>query len=144
MVDLQKLPEGYEFHHVGYATGSIERERQFFEYMGYHQEGELFVDPVQGISGCFLVGPGPRVELLENLPGSVTLTPWIDAGIKMYHFAYLVEDIDSAINWARAKRAKMIVEPVPAVAFGLCRISFVMFPNRMMLEFIEIRNKVNI
>ncbi|ABQ27354.1 hypothetical protein Gura_3193 [Geotalea uraniireducens Rf4] len=138
------MPEGYEFHHLGYATESIERERQFFEYMGYCQEGDLFADPVQGISGCFLVGPGPRVELLENLPGSVTLTPWINAGVKMYHFAYWVDDLDSAINWARAKRAKMIVEQVPAVAFDLCRIGFVMFPNRMMLELIERTNKVNI
>jgi len=134
---LAELPEGYEFHHVGYATASLEKERPFFAFLGYRQEGEDFADPVQGVAGCFLVGPGPRIELLENLPGAETLTPWLNAGIKMYHFAYLVADIEGALEWARSQRARVTVAPVAAVAFGGRRISFVMFRNGLMLEFIE-------
>ncbi len=134
---LRPMPEGYDFHHIGYATASIERERDFFALLGYCQEGGVFVDPIQGVTGCFLIGAGPRIELLENLPGAATLTPWLNAGVKMYHFAYEVADLDAAIDWARSQLAKVTVVPVPAVAFGKRRISFVMFRNGLMLEFIE-------
>ena len=131
------LPKGYEFHHIGCATTSIERERRVFEGLGYQVEGAPFVDALQGITGCFVCGPGPRIELLENLPGADTLTPWINAGVKMYHFAYQVDDMSNAIDWARSQRAKVIVQPIPATAFDGRRISFVMFRNGLMLEFIQ-------
>jgi methylmalonyl-CoA/ethylmalonyl-CoA epimerase len=135
--DIPLLPDGYEFHHIGYATKSLAREIDMFAFLGYHQEGELFEDPVQGVTGCFLVGNGPRIELLENLQGSSTLTPWQNAGIKMYHFAYMVANLEEALDWALKQRARITVKPVPAVAFGGRRISFVMFRNGLMLEFIE-------
>lgn len=131
------LPAGHIFHHVGYATTSLVREREFFKHLGYVQEGHDFNDPEQGILGCFLQGPGPRLELLENLPGSDTLTPWLNTGVKMYHLAYQVEDLDKAIVWARSQRGKMTVAPVPAVAFKGRRICFFAFRQGPMLEFIE-------
>ena len=137
MFELPMTPKGYEFHHIGCATASIERERSVFEFLGYQIEGKPFSDTLQGVAGCFFCGPGPRIELLENLPGSDILTPWVNAGVKMYHFAYRVDDICTAIDWARGQRAKVIVQPVPAIAFGGRYISFVMFRNGMMLEFIQ-------
>ena len=137
---IAELPSGYKFHHIGYATTSLEKERSFFTTLGYHQEGESFSDLNQGVTGCFMSGPGPRIELLENLPDSTILTPWIKAGIKMYHFAYFVDSLDEAINWAREKRGKICVESVSAVAFGGRQICFVIFRNGLMLEFIENSN----
>ncbi len=137
MTSWPKVPEGFRFHHMGYATSSIEKERPFFESLGYDQEGDEFLDPIQGIAGCFMIGPGPRIELLENTKGSSTLTPWLNAGVKMYHFSYRVESIESAIKWSHSNRAKVTVQPVPAVAFGGNRVSFVMFRNRFLIEFIE-------
>jgi len=137
VVERPALPQGYDFHHIGYATESIDRERRVFELLGYQVEGEPFVDALQGIAGCFVCGPGPRIELLENLPGADTLTPWINAGVKLYHFAYQVDDMADAIKWARTQRAKVIVQPVPATAFNGRHISFVMLRNGMMLEFIQ-------
>jgi len=134
--DLPVLPTGYDFHHVGYATTSLERERNFFACLGYRQEGQSFSDPLQGVAGCFLTGPGPRIELLENLPGGEMLTPWLNAGIKIYHFAYLVDDLEGALRWAKTQRTRVTVAPVPAVAFNGRHISFVMFRNGLMLEFI--------
>jgi methylmalonyl-CoA/ethylmalonyl-CoA epimerase len=131
------LPAGYEFHHLGYATASIEKERELFTLLGYRQEGKTFADPIQGVAGCFLTSRGPRIEILENLAGSSTLTSWLNAGIRLYHFAYLVANLEDAIAWARGLRAKVAVEPVPSVAFDGRRISFVMLRNGLMLEFIE-------
>lgn len=134
---VPELPADFEFHHIGYATTSLAKERDFFTLLGYRQEGEIFADPIQGVAGCFLTGPGPRIELLENLPGATTLTPWLNAGIKMYHFAYQVGDLQEALAWARNQRARITVAPVPAIAFGGRNISFVMFRNGLMLEFIS-------
>jgi len=132
-----ELPNSFEFHHVGLATTSIKREIDIFALMGYRQEGSTFTDPIQGVTGCFLVGPGPRIELLESFDGSETLTPWISAGVKIYHFGYMVLDIEAAIKWATECRARVVVLAVPAVAFGMRRISFVMFRNGMLIELIE-------
>lgn len=99
-------------------------------------EGEPFVDERQGVSGCFMTGPGPRIELLENLPGSNTLTPWLNAGARMYHLAYWVDRLDDALEWAKTQRGRVVVQPVPAPAFGGRNIAFVMFRNGLMLEFL--------
>lgn len=135
---LRNLPDGFRFHHIGYATASIEKERDVFESLGYRLEGAVFQDPIQGISGCFLAGGGPRVELLENLPGSDRLMPWLNAGVRMYHLAYEVgSTLEDALTWARGCRAKVNVAPVPAVAFRGRRIAFLTFRNGLMIELIE-------
>lgn len=131
------LPPGAGFHHIGMATRAIAPELAFFQALGYRLEGAPFSDPVQGIAGCFLAGPGPRLELLENLPGASTLTPWLASGLRMYHLAYEVDAMDAALAGARAARGKVLVAPVPAVAFGGRRIAFALFRNGLMLEFIE-------
>lgn len=131
------IPDHCRFHHIGYATKSIQYELPFFMSQGYVQDGEIFCDAKQGISGCFMTGAGPRIELLENLPASDTLTPWINLGIKMYHFAYMADNLEDIVRWAKTNKAHMIVDPIPAVAFSGKAICFLMLRNRFMLEFIE-------
>jgi len=75
--------------------------------------------------------------LLQNLPNSDTLTPWIKASIKIYHFAYTVSNMSDALNWAKNCKARIIVSPVPAVAFSGRHISFVIFRNGLLVELIE-------
>ena len=127
----------HRFHHLGYATRSIARALRMHNSLGYRQESAGFEDPGQGVAGLFVIGAGPRIELLENLPGSDTLTPWIDAGIKVYHYAYETEDLIASLAAAREDRAKVIVEPVPAVAFNGRQIAFAMYRNGLLVEFIE-------
>jgi methylmalonyl-CoA/ethylmalonyl-CoA epimerase len=109
---IPALPAGYDFHHIGYASRSLERELAQFAMLGYTLEGESFVDPEQGIAGCFMTGPGPRIELLENLPGSDTLTPWLNTGIKMYHFAYWVDDMERVYRSPANSPAILFLGPV--------------------------------
>ncbi len=134
---VRSLASEHSFHHIGYATVSLERERAFFQSLGYTQEGVEFVDPCQGVRGLFLHGPGPRIELLENLPGSSTLTPFLKLGIRMYHLAYEVSDLSEAIGWARQQRGRMTVSPIPAVAFSGRSICFFAFRQGLMVELIE-------
>lgn len=137
-MDSLSLPENIEFHHIGYATTSIEKELPHFKALGYVPEGESFSDPKQGIRGCFLTcGAGPRIELLENLPQSETLTPWLNSGVKMYHLAYKIGSLDQALSWSSSLRARVVVPPVESVAFYGKKICFVMLRNGFMVEFIE-------
>ena len=58
-------------------------------------------------------------------------------GTKMYHLAFLTADLDASLAEASRRRAKIVVEPIPAVAFGGNRIAFFFLPNLMLVELIE-------
>jgi len=127
------------FHHVGVACRDIEREAARLEALGYVAEGEPFVDPVQGIRGVFVGHIAPRLELLEPLgPGGV-LQPWLDSGTKLYHLAYETPDLAASLVHLRAARGRVVVEPVPAVAFGGRHIAFVMLATGMLVELIAMK-----
>ena len=131
-------PDTFRFHHIGVACRRIETEERGWIALGYSREGDRFEDPQQGIAGVFIAGPGPRMELLEELPGSDTLTPFLDAGTKMYHHAYEVPKLELAEEILRQYRGKVISPPKPAVAFGGRRVVFMILPNRMITELIEL------
>jgi methylmalonyl-CoA/ethylmalonyl-CoA epimerase len=124
------------FHHIGYATASIEREIPHFARLGYRPEPSDFVDPVQGIRGWFLDGPGPRIELLENHGDAVTLAPWLEKGVRMYHLAWETDDLDRVVEIHRRLKSRVMVEPVPSVYFAGRRIAFVMQRNGFLAEYI--------
>lgn len=126
-----------EFHHIGVACKDIESETKISLALGYEIEGEDFVDPAQGVYGRFLVGGGPRLELLAPLTEKGVLTPWLNQGVKLYHLAYLTEELESEMQRLRASRAKVMVPPIPAVAFGGRKIAFLMLPNMLLVELIE-------
>lgn len=126
------------FHHIGVATESIARDETVYAQLGYRREGKEFVDPAQGVRGVFLVGPGPRLELLEPHGGSTTLQPWLEAGSRLYHQAYEVEDLDASLNWARKElRAHVLRPPMPSPAFGGRAVLFLMLRNRSVIELIQ-------
>jgi len=136
---MELASPGLAFHHVGVACTDIEAESARLAPLGYRFEREPFADPRQGVRGVFLVGQAPRLELLEPLPGREdgVLAPWLAASIKLYHLAYETPDLASAIAHLRKSRAKVVVEPVPAVAFDGRDIAFLLLPNRLLIELIE-------
>lgn len=141
------MTDDLAFHHVGVACRDIDAEAAHFATLGYTIEGSAFDDRVQGVRGLFMVGQGPRMELLEPLrdaapDGSSTngvLSPWLSSGTKLYHLAYVAPDLRHAIDAMRRRRAKLVVAPVPAVAFAGREIAFVMLPNRLLVELISAR-----
>jgi Glyoxalase/Bleomycin resistance protein/Dioxygenase superfamily len=125
------------FHHLGIATNSLEQEAQAYATLGYELEGEEFTDVIQGVRGLFLRGGGPRLELLEPLPGNDTLTPILRRGIKCYHHAYEVPSLDEALAKLRGMRAQVVRPPAQAIAFDYRLVVFLMLPNMWMVELIE-------
>lgn len=125
------------FHHVGYATKNISNEINFFLNMGYVLESDYFEDTLQGVRGCFMHGNGPRIELLENLPNHHTLDTWIENGIKMYHMAFLCDNLNSNIEIFIKSGSKVVCKPTPAAAFNGRKICFIMLKNFQLIELIE-------
>jgi methylmalonyl-CoA/ethylmalonyl-CoA epimerase len=124
------------FHHVGYACRDLGAELAGLAPLGYAQVGDRFTDPVQGVSGLFCEGGGPRLELLAPLEGSDVLDPWLRGPAKLYHLAYEVPDVDGASAAMTADGARMVRAPVPAVAFDGRLITFLMLPSRLLVELI--------
>lgn len=124
------------FHHVGVACRDLAREAAAYARLGYESESDVFDDPGHGIRGIFLTGPGPRLELVIDRPGSRVVEPWLRHGTAMYHMAFEVDDLQRAIAHETQVGAKLLVSPRPAVAFAGRTVAFVMLRNRMLLELI--------
>jgi methylmalonyl-CoA/ethylmalonyl-CoA epimerase len=131
------LASGLTFHHIGVACRDLEREERDFSILGYRREGTDFHDPTQGVHGRFLIGPGPRLELLKNDTNPGVLTPWLKKGIRFYHLAYESADMVQAGIELVAHQARQVVAPVPAVAFGGRLICFYMLRNMTLIELIS-------
>ena len=54
----------------------------------------------------------------------------------MYHMAFEVADLLVTIDRAQRAGAKLIIEPVPAVAFDGRSVAFVMLRNMALIELI--------
>jgi methylmalonyl-CoA/ethylmalonyl-CoA epimerase len=130
-------PSRLKFHHIGYACRNIDAEAKRLSLLGYVPEGEDFDDFTQRIRGRFVVGPGPRLELLVQHEGASVLDPWLSKGVKMYHLAYEVDDLSLEIETMRLGGSKVVVAPTPAVAFFNREISFLLMPNMLLVELIQ-------
>ena len=127
------------FHHVGVACRDLQVEMERLAPLGYVLEGSFFIDETQGVEGAFLVGGGPRLEILRPLHGQGVLTPWLKTGTKLYHLAYAVGDqLQEEASALRKQGAKMVVPPVAATAFGGAEICFLMMPNMLLVELIAV------
>jgi methylmalonyl-CoA/ethylmalonyl-CoA epimerase len=127
---------GLEFHHVGVACRNLDAEERAFALLGYRRERPEFFDPIQGVVGRFVIGGGPRLELLRNESEPGVLSPWLRKGVRFYHLAYETGDLAEAAVQLRAAGAKALMEPVPAVAFGGRLICFYMLANLTLVELI--------
>lgn len=125
------------FHHIGVVSTNLDRDMVAFACQGYTRAGEDFEDPVQGIQGRFLEGPGPRLELVRQTSEEGVLANWSKQGTKFYHLAYETPNIDATLEAVKAQGGKIVVAPVPAVAFDNLPIAFVMMRNMALVEYIQ-------
>ncbi len=125
------------FHHIGVACADLEVERAAYRLLGYEAEGEEFVDHAQGVRGRFLVGGGPRLELLVALPARDVLAPWTARGVRMYHVAYETPSLDDTVETLLRSGARLVSEPTPAVAFGGRPVAFVALRTMQLVELVQ-------
>lgn len=136
MTSFSSPIEGLAFHHVGVACRDLDAEERVFVALGYARERPDFYDPIQGVHGRFIVGGGPRLELLRNDAEPGVLSSWLKKGVRFYHLAYEIDDLERGATALLATGAKALMRPVPAVAFDGRLICFYMLPNLSLVELI--------
>ena len=130
-------PDHFRFHHLGVACRDIGREAEAWAKLGYAAEGPDFTDPIQKIRGRFLVGLGPRLELLEPAGEGSPIDGVLARGGKIYHQGFEAFDFDAALRDLPASGARIVQPAAPAVAFGGRRIAFAMTASLNLIEIIE-------
>ena len=128
-----------KFHHIGIASKDIEKDEKYYEKLGYKKAGEYFVDKNQKIRGLFMGAenaPPPTIELVENFGDGTTLNSFLKKGIKMYHIAYSVENIENAADeLIKNANAMMISQIKDATYFK--KVCFLALPNMQIIEVVE-------
>jgi methylmalonyl-CoA/ethylmalonyl-CoA epimerase len=87
----------------------------------------IYEDPIQRVRVA-LVG---ELELVEPCGEDSPVAEVVRKG------GYEVDNLESAIERARAERRLLISEPQPAVAFAGRRIAFLMTPKYLLVEYVE-------
>lgn len=128
---------GCVFHHIGVACKDFALEQQVWEQLGYRQEGPEFEDLNQRVRGRFLVGPGPRLELLVPTSADSPVRGVLQRRTRMYHQAFTVAHFDRALLALEDAGARRVGEPACAVAFAGRRIVFLFLRNGHLLELVE-------
>ena len=129
--------QDFRFHHLGVACRDLDREFDSWERLGYRAEGGAFHDPIQKVHGRFIVGPGPRLELLAPAGPGSPVDGVLDRGGKIYHQGFEAFGFDAALADLQTSGARLVAPPAPAVAFDGRRIAFLMTNTLNLIEIIE-------
>lgn len=125
--------------HVGIVVGSLERAVAYYSSVfGLRLVRERIVDPLQDVELQFLEDDGgTRLELIHPLSENSPVARALKQGGGLNHICYRVEDLESSIQAMVANGAKVVREPLPAVAFDGRRVTFLYTRERELIEFVE-------
>jgi methylmalonyl-CoA/ethylmalonyl-CoA epimerase len=135
------MPEG-RLHHVGFIVASIERSMPgFLRSMGGTWDERIFHDPVQKVKVAFLtpgLGSEAQIELVEPASEDSPVRRFLETSKGgMHHLCYEVGDVDESVRDMRARGARLVRPPKPAVAFGNRRIAWVLTAENLLIELLE-------
>ena len=128
--------ENFIFHHVGIAVRDLNRAIPAYKRLfGYDVISGPFDDPIQKVSVAFLSrGQGdPVLELVAPLGTDSPIARILKAGGGTYHLCYQVPDIKAAIDHLRENGSFLISGPLPAVAFKMKEIAWMMTDDAHLL-----------
>jgi methylmalonyl-CoA/ethylmalonyl-CoA epimerase len=117
-----------KINHVGLAVPEIEaflRETTAL-YEGFSR-GPMIVNERQKVRELYITDGATRIELLEPLGEGSPLQSFLNRNPAggLIHLALEVIDLDAAIARVTAAGGRLVVAPVPDVAFHERRIAFV-------------------
>jgi methylmalonyl-CoA/ethylmalonyl-CoA epimerase len=117
-----------KINHVGLAVPDIEAflRKATPLYEGFSR-GPMIVNERQKVRELFLTDGATTIELLEPLGEGSPLRTFLNrnpAG-DLIHLALEVVDLDTAITRVTAAGGRLVVAPIPDVAFQERRIAFV-------------------
>lgn len=130
----------FKFHHVGVAVKSLQESGEnYTKLFGYELVSGPFDDPIQNVSVSFLSrGEGdPVLELVAPLGPDSPVDRFIKKGSGIYHICYEVPDIAAAIEHMTGNGCMLLSHPVPAVAFAMRKIAWLMTETNLLVELLE-------
>jgi methylmalonyl-CoA/ethylmalonyl-CoA epimerase len=139
MEAVQPMKE-FSFHHVGVAVPDLnEAIPTYRNLFDYELLSGPFDDPIQNVSVCFLSrGEGDTViELVAPLGPNSPIDRTLKKGGGTYHVCYEVPDLGAAIDRLTGQGSFLLSGPVPAVAFEMRNIAWLMTPANLLVELIQ-------
>jgi methylmalonyl-CoA/ethylmalonyl-CoA epimerase len=130
----------FTFHHVGIAVREMATAVPIYKGLfGYELTSGPFDDPIQKVSVCFLSrGAGDTtIELVAPLGPESPIDRILKTGGGAYHICYQVPNINAAISHLVEKGAILISGPVPAVAFEMREIAWLMTEANLLVELVQ-------
>jgi len=132
--------ERFAFHHVGVAVRNLAKSIPIYKTLfAYELTSGPFDDPIQNVSVCFLSrGDGdPALELVAPLGPDSPIDRTLKKGGGPYHICYQVQDIHAAIAYLTERGALLLSGPVPAVAFQMREIAWLMTAADLLVELVQ-------
>ncbi|HEY2646195.1 MAG TPA: VOC family protein [Candidatus Acidoferrales bacterium] len=130
-------------HHVGYVVSDIEKSAAgFVDSVGACWDGIIVADPLQGARVSFLTlrPEDAQIELVEpDASGAPTARFLTEKGGGLHHLCYEVKDLNVALEEMRAAGNLLAKPPKPAAAFGGRRIAWLLTPEKLLLELLELQ-----
>jgi methylmalonyl-CoA/ethylmalonyl-CoA epimerase len=125
--------------HIGVVVGSLDAAETYYtQLFGLRRVGGRIVDPLQDVELQFLQDEaGVRLELIRPLSADSPSARALKQGGGLNHVCYRVADLDASVRALVADAAKLVREPLPAVAFGGRRVAFLYTRQRELVEFVE-------
>jgi methylmalonyl-CoA/ethylmalonyl-CoA epimerase len=130
----------FVFHHVGIAVHDLAAASESLQRLfKYRLISGPFDDPLQRVSVCFLSrgDDDTAMELVAPLGPDSPITRTLQKGGGTYHVCYSVPDMQAAISHLQAGGCLLLSAPVPAVAFEMREIAWLMTPARLLVELVQ-------
>jgi methylmalonyl-CoA/ethylmalonyl-CoA epimerase len=138
------LVDKFNLHHVGIAVQGLSTAIPIFQSLfGYELNSGPYDDPLQRVSVCFISrGPGdPTLELVAPLGPGSPIDRVLRQGGGTYHICYEVPDINAAISSLTEQGSFLISGPVPAVAFEMRDIAWLMTEVGLLVELVQAQSR---
>lgn len=132
-----------KLHHIGVATRNIDKEFETFSKLGYKKCSEIFEDEIQHMKGMFIKAQNqPCLELIEGVGEQNPVKSHILKGNKFYHIAYETKNIEKDLeHFIDNQKARVVVPITKATYFE--KICFMLLPNMMLVELVQLKENKN-
>jgi methylmalonyl-CoA/ethylmalonyl-CoA epimerase len=132
--------EQFAFHHIGVAVRDLSKAIPIYKaLLDYELKSGPFDDPIQNVSVCFLSrGEGDTlIELVAPLGPNSPIDRTLKKGGGTYHVCYQVPNISAAIRHLTEQGSILLSGPVPAVAFEMRQIAWLMTEVDLLVELVQ-------
>jgi methylmalonyl-CoA/ethylmalonyl-CoA epimerase len=101
-------------------------------------DGGIYEDPQQKVRVAFLEAGEARIELVESAAEESPVERFLrEKGGGLHHVCYEVEDLEKEMSEMRLRGSIVAKRPKPAVAFSGRRISWMLTPEKLLVELLE-------